>query len=115
MSLMNLLIGLALSILVYIIGWHQLYGQFINDYYKKNQHWLILLSIPCTYLAVYSNKLTTEYFDGKVWPNRIISLSIGLIGFYILSSIYFDEKPTIKTAVVMSLALAAVVLQIFWK
>lgn len=115
MSLMNLIIGLALSILVYIVGWHQLYGQFIHEYYKKNQHWLILLSIPCTYLAVYSNKLTTEYFDGKVWPNRIISLSIGLIGFYILSSIYFDEKPTIKTAVVMSLALAAVVLQIFWK
>lgn len=112
---MNLIIGLALSILVYIVGWHQLYGQFIHEYYKKNQHWLILLSIPCTYLAVYSNKLTTEYFDGKVWPNRIISLSIGLIGFYILSSIYFDEKPTIKTAVVMSLALAAVVLQIFWK
>jgi hypothetical protein len=92
-----------------------LYGQFIHEYYKKNQHWLILLSIPCTYLAVYSNKLTTEYFDGKVWPNRIISLSIGLIGFYILSSIYFDEKPTIKTAVVITLALAAVVLQIFWK
>jgi hypothetical protein len=112
---MNLIIGLALSILVYIVGWHQLYGQFIHEYYKKNQHWLILLSIPCTYLAVYSNKLTTEYFDGKVWPNRIISLSIGLIGFYILSSIYFDEKPTIKTAVVITLALAAVVLQIFWK
>jgi multidrug transporter EmrE-like cation transporter len=42
-------------------------------------------------------------------------LCIGLIGFYILSSVYFDEKPTIKTAVVISLALAAVVLQIFWK
>lgn len=112
---MNLLIGLVLSVFVYIIGWHQLYGQFIHEFFRKYQHWLILVSVPCTYLAVYANKLTTEYFDGKVWPNRIISLSIGLIGFYILSSYYFDEKPTIKTVVVMSLALMAVILQIVWK
>jgi len=112
---MNLLIGLILLVFVYIIGWHQLYGQFIHEFYRKHHHWLILLSIPCTYVAVYANKLTTEYFQGKVWPNRIISLCIGLIGFYILSSVYFDEKPTIKTAVVISLALAAVFLQIFWK
>jgi hypothetical protein len=112
---MNLFKGLAISILVYIIGWHQLYGQFIHENYRKYQHWLILVSIPCTYLAVYSNKLTTEHFKGEVWPNRIISLCIGLIGFYILSSIYFNEKPTIKTIVIMSLALSAVLLQIFWK
>jgi hypothetical protein len=112
---MNLIIGLAISILVYIIGWHQLYGQFIHEFYRKNQIWLILISVPCTYLAIYSNKLTTEYFKGEVWPNRIISLCIGLIGFYILSSIYFQEKPTIKTFVIISLALSAVLLQIFWK
>lgn len=91
-----------------------LYGQLINDWYKKYQFYIIFLSIPTTYISIYSVKLMSEYFNGKVWPNRIISFSVGIIFFTILSSIYFDEKLNAKTMTLIALSFLIVVLQIIW-
>lgn len=110
----KLLAGVLLLSVTYVIGWHMLYGQFINDWFKKYQNLLIFLSIPTTYISIYSVKLMSEYFEGKIWPNRIISFSVGIIFFTILSLIYFDEKVTLKTFTLLCLSLLIVVLQIIW-
>jgi len=89
---MKLFLGVAILTFVYIIGWHQLYGQFIDEWYKKYQNWLVILSIPNTLLSIYSVKLISEYFDGKMWPNRILTFSIGIVMFTMLTQIYFNEK-----------------------
>jgi hypothetical protein len=112
---MKLILGILLLIFVYIIGWHQLYGQFIHEFYKKYQYWLSLLSIPTTIISVYAARILSESFDGKMWPNRILTFCIGMIMFSILTLFYFDEKLTIKTTTLLFLTLLIVILQIIWK
>lgn len=112
---MKLVIGVTILIFVYIIGWHQLYGQFINEFYKKYQYWLVLLSIPSTLLSIYSVRLISEYFDGKMWPNRILTFSIGIVMFTMLTQIYFNEKLNAKTLVLIGLSGLIVALQVLWK
>ena len=67
----KLLIGLVILICVYIVGWHQLYGQFIHESYKKYQWYLIFLSVPCTYFSIIAARLISEYFNGKMDDIRI--------------------------------------------
>ena len=112
---MKLLIALSILIFVYIIGWHQLYGQFISDFYKKYQWYLIFLSVPNTILSIYAAKLLAEVFEGKIWPNRIFTFSIGIIMFTILAQIYFNEKLSAKTLTLIGLSGLIVILQILWK
>jgi len=111
----KLLIALAILIFVYIIGWHQLYGQFIHEFYKKYQWYLVFLSVPNTLLSIYAAKILTEVFEGKMWPNRIFTFSIGIIMFTILTQIYFTERLTLKTLTLIGLSGLIVVLQILWK
>lgn len=111
----KLIYGVLLLCLTYIIGWHILYGQLISEWYKKYQHIIVWLCVPSTYISVYSVNMISEYFNGKVWPNRIISFSVGLILFTILANIHFDEKLTYKTCTLLGLSCLIVVLQILWK
>jgi len=111
----QLILGILILIFVYIIGWHQLYGQFINQFYKKYEMWLIWASVPNTFLSIYATKLITQYFDGKMWPNRIFTFSIGIIMFTILTHLYFDEKLNLKTLTLIALSALIVILQICWK
>jgi len=112
---MQLVLGITILIIVYIIGWHQLYGQFVNNFYKKYELLLVWISVPTTLLSIYATKLLTEYFDGKMWPNRIFTFSIGIIMFSILTHLYFDEKLNLKTLTLIFLSALIVILQIYWK
>jgi len=111
----KLICGVILLCVTYIIGWHMLYGPLINDWFKKYQYITIWLSVPSTYVSIYSVSLISEYFNGKVWPNRIFSFSVGIILFTILANIHFDEKINHKTATLLGLSALIVALQILWK
>ena len=112
---MKLIFGVIVLIVVYIIGWHQIYGQFIHDSYKRYEWWLIWISVPNTALSIYATKVLTEYFDGKMWPNRIFTFSIGIIMFTILTTIYFNERLNLKTLTLIGLCGVIVTLQVLWK
>lgn len=111
----KLIAGISLLCVSYIIGWHMLYGPIINDWFKKYQYLTIWLSVPNTYISIYSVGLISEYFNGKVWPNRIFSFSVGIILFTVLAGIHFNEKVTTKTLVLLLLSALIVVLQVVWK
>ena len=111
----KLLIGLLILICVYIVGWHQLYGQFIHDSFKKYQWYLIFLSLPCSYFSIIAARLISEYFNGKMWPNRIFTFSIGIVMFTILTTIYFNERLSLKTLTLVGLCGLIVTLQVLWK
>ena len=111
----KLLLGLTILVLVYIVGWHQIYGQFIHSFYKKYEMYTIWLSVPSTLLSIYATKLLAEYFNGKMWPNRIFTFSIGIVRFTILTHIYFNEKLSYKTLTLIALSGLIVILQIIWK
>jgi hypothetical protein len=112
---MNLLLAAFMLASSYFLGWHQLYGQFVNPVYRKYQNWLLLLSIPMTMMSVRAVRLITEHFDQKTWPSRMFTFSIGITMFTLLSSFYFDEKIGLKTAVLICLSAMIVALQVFWK
>jgi len=111
----QLLLGIVILTAVYIVGWHQLYGQFVHNFYKKYELWLIWLSVPNTLLSIYATRLLTDYFEGKMWPNRIFTFSIGIIMFTILTTIYFNERLSLKTLVLVGLCGLIVTLQVLWK
>jgi hypothetical protein len=111
----KLLLGLTILVLVYIVGWHQIYGQFIHSFYKKYELYLIWLSVPTTLLSIYATKLLAEYFNGKMWPNRIFTFSIGIVMFTILTNIYFNERLSFKTLTLIGLCGLIVALQVLWK
>lgn len=113
--MLKLITGVVLLCFSYVIGWHMLYGPMINDWFKKYQYITIWLSVPTTYISIYSVSLISEYFNGKVWPNRIFSFSVGIILFTILANIHFDEKINYKTLTLLALSGLIVALQILWK
>lgn len=112
---MKLLIAILLLSFVYIIGWYQLHGQFINQWFLKWQPILIILSIPTTYVSIKAIKLVNEYFEGKIWPNRILTFTIGIILFTTLTTYHFNEKLSLKTLTLISLCGLIVFLQIVWR
>ena len=112
---MKLLIGVSLLVCVYVAGWYQLHGQFINPWFKKYEYLLIFLSVPNTYVSIRAIKIISDHFQGQVWPNRILTFGIGLIMFTILSYCHFNEKLGLKTLTLIGLAGLIVTLQILWK
>jgi hypothetical protein len=63
-----------------------LYGPLINDWFKRFQYLTIWLSVPNTLITIYSISLISECFNGKIWPNRIFSFSVGIILFTIFKN-----------------------------
>ena len=112
---MKLLIALCLLSIVYAIGWYQIHGQFINEWFRKYELYLIWISVPTTYISIKAIKLINEYFEGKIWPNRIITFIIGIVFFSFLTSYHFNEKINAKTITLLSLCSVIVFLQAFWK
>ena len=76
---------------------------------------MVFLSVPNTLLSIYAAKILTEVFEGKMWPNRIFTFSIGIIMFTVLTQIYFNERLTLKTMTLIGLSGLIVILQILWK
>lgn len=112
---MKLFLAILLLGCVYVLGWYQLHGQFINEWFRKWQNYLIFLSVPATYISIKAIKLVNDYFEGKMWPNRILTFTIGIILFTVLTNYHFNEKLTIKTISLMVLCLLIVFLQIAWR
>ena len=56
-----------------------------------------------------------EYFNGEIWPGRLIGFAIGVIIFTAMASIFFGEAITAKTGVTLALSVIILLVQIFWK
>jgi hypothetical protein len=112
---MKLLLAILLLGIVYVIGWYQIHGQFLWDWFKKYEYYLIWISVPSTLVSIRAIKLINEYFDGLIWPNRILTFSIGIVLFTILTSYHFGEKLSLKTLTLLCLCGMIVTLQVIWK
>jgi hypothetical protein len=112
---MKLFYAITLLSLVYIVGWYQIHGQFLSEWFKKYEMYLIWISVPSTFVSIRAIKLINEHFNGLIWPNRILTFTIGIIFFTFLTSYHFGEKLNLKTLTLISLCGMIVGLQIFWK
>jgi hypothetical protein len=112
---MKLIFAILLLSIVYIIGWYQIHGQFLSEWFKKYEYYLVWISVPSTLISIRAIKLINEYFNGLIWPNRILTFTIGIILFTFLTSFHFGEKLSIKTLTLLSLCASIVILQVIWK
>jgi hypothetical protein len=62
-----------------------------------------------------SVKHMVTYFDGQLWPSRLIGFAVGTIVFTFMSMLWFDEPITTKTCVCLSLSVLILLVQLFWK
>ena len=112
---MKLLLAILLLSVVYVIGWYQLHGQFLFEWFKKYEYYLIWISVPSTLISIRAIKLINEYFNGSIWPNRILTFSIGIILFTFLTAFHFGEKLSLKTLTLLFFCGIIVTLQVIWK
>ena len=112
---MKLFLAILLLSIVYVIGWYQIHGQFLWDWFKKYEYYLIWISVPSTLISIRAIKLINEHFNGLIWPNRILTFTIGIILFTFLTSYHFGEKLSLKTLTLLCLCGIIVTLQVIWK
>ena len=111
----KLIIGILLSALASTITFFQFQGQFKIEWMKNNPLIVSFLGIPIAYLFLLSVKHIVSYYDGQLWPSRLIGFGVGMVIFIILSKLWFNEDLSIKTLVCLVLSLMIISIQIFWK
>ena len=112
----KLLLGLLYYTIGQIIIWYQTNGQFLWNWFDKHPVLVaIIFSFPISYSFILGTKYVVEYFNGELWPGRLIGFGVGAIFFAILTYYHMGEGITAKTAVSLILAITLVLVQIFWK
>ena len=115
MNLYSLLIGSLLFIIAHVIVFYQLNGQFLWNWFKENELLMGLIGVPVALLMIWGTKYTVEGFDGLLWPQRLVVFALGMVSFAFCTYWFLGESLTTKTYVSLSLAMALVLIQVFWK
>tara|TARA_Y100001973_G_C5046168_1_gene255284 strand:+ start:191 stop:532 length:342 start_codon:yes stop_codon:yes gene_type:complete len=111
----NLILCLILFIVVQIMVWLQLNGQFVWDSFRKYEWVLILFGLPISWLFLEATRQGVAAFDGLLWPQRFLAFACGIITFSLLTWVLKGEGINTKTLISLCLASCLVLIQIFWK
>ena len=112
---MKLLLGVLYGTLAQVMTFLQLQGTVKWQWLIENKWLAILAGIPISFLYMNSAHNIIEYFNGEIWPGRLIGFAIGVIIFTAMASIFFGETITAKTGVTLALSVIILLVQIFWK
>ena len=112
---MKLLIGFTLGLLAQTLTFIQLQGQFRWEWFKQHPIIISLIGIPISLLYLGSVKYLVDYFEGELWPSRLLGFSIGAIVFSYMAHSWFQEPFTLKTGICLFLAFGIMMIQLFWK
>jgi hypothetical protein len=112
---MKFLIGFGFGALAQIFTFIQLQGQFRWEWFKQHPILISLMGIPISLLYLGSVKYLVEYFEGQLWPSRLIGFSIGAMVFSYMAHSWFQEPFTLKTLICLGLAFCIMLVQLFWK
>lgn len=112
---MKFLIGFTLAILAQTLTFVQLQGQFKYNWMKDNPFIVSLIGIPISLIYLLSVKYLVSYFEGQLWPSRLLGFTAGAIVFTYMAHYWFQEPFTTKTGVCLFLSLCIMAIQLFWK
>jgi hypothetical protein len=115
MNYKYLAISLLLVLVVQVISFLQLQGQFLSEWMKKNTLLVTLLGLPISYLLIKFTKYCALAFDGQIWPGRLIGFGVGVVVFTSMSWLLMREPLSAKTLICLVLAVLILLVQIFWK
>ena len=111
----KLFLGFVYGLLAQILTFLQLQGGTKYGWFVKYPIITVLASIPMGWLFLKSVENLVGYFNGEIWPSRLIGFGIGIIVFGLMSYYMFKEPITLKTAICLILAIMILGIQIFWK
>ena len=114
-KLVALILCISTFLLVQLITWFQLNGQFFSSWFKDNVFILCLLGVPISWLYIEATRLGFIAFDGLIWPGRLLGFAAGMFTFAICANLFMGEGLTNKTIVSLILATILTCIQIFWK
>ena len=110
-----LILCISLFVLVQIITWFQLNGQFFSSWFKNNVFLLCLMGVPISWLYIEATRMGFIAFEGLIWPGRLLGFAAGIFTFALCANIFMSEGLNTKTLVSLVLATALVFIQVFWK
>jgi len=110
-----LILCISLFLLVQIVTWFQLNGQFFLPWFKNNIFLLCLMGIPISWCYIEATRYGFIAFDGLIWPGRLLGFAAGIFTFAVCAGIFMGEGLTTKTTVSLLLASILVCIQVFWK
>ena len=102
-------------LLVQILTWFQLNGQFIWPWFKNNVLILCLFGLPISWLYIEATKWGFVAFEGMLWPGRLLGFVMGMLTFAVCANVFLGEGLTIKTIISLLLATVLVCIQVFWR
>lgn len=112
---MNLFYGFLYGIIGQILTFLQLQGNIKYGWFKNYPILLLLGAIPISVCFIKSVEYLVAAYNGEIWASRLIGFGIGVVVFAIMSWWLFKEPFLLKTAVCIILAIAILLIQIFWK
>ena len=112
---MNFLFGVLLAILGQVLIFFQMQGPIKFPWLKENTWFCRLMGIPISYIFMLSINYLIKFYDGSLWPSRIIGFSIGTIIYGFMAWLFFNERVSIKTGLCLFLSLLIILIQVFWK
>ena len=115
MNVKYLLISTTLLLVAQTLVWYQVHLQFMYKWFEKNEWLMGIVAVPIAYIFLYGTKYGYLAFDGVIWPTRFVQFSAGMVIFAFLAKYHMGEDITLKTGICITLALAIVAIQIFWK
>ena len=110
-----LILCITLFLLVQVVTWFQLNGQFFSSWFKNNVLILCLMGIPISWLYIESTKMGFIAFEGLIWPGRLLGFAAGMLTFAVCANVFMGEGLTTKTVVSLVLATALTLIQVFWR
>lgn len=115
-NLKSLGIGLFLFLIGQVLAWYQTNGQFISTWIKDHPMLTVTIGgLPVGYSYILGTTYIVSAFGGELWPSRLLGFAMGVIAFTFLAYVHMGETVTTKTFVTLLLALAIVLIQVFWK
>ena len=111
----KLLLGFIYGFLAQVITFLQLQGNIKWNWYQRFPILILGMAVPISWLFIKSVENFVGYFNGEIWPSRLIGFGIGIIVFGTMSYILFKEPITTKTMICLLLAIGILSIQILWK
>ena len=114
-KLTALILCVGTFLLVQIVTWFQLNGQYVWPWFKNNVFLLCLMGIPISWFYIEATRYGFIAFEGLIWPGRLLGFATGIFIFALCANIFMGEGLNTKTLVSLILATALVCIQVFWK
>ena len=110
-----LILCIVFFLIVQVVTWFQLNGQFVWPWFKNNVFLLCLFGVPISWFYIEATRYGFIAFEGLIWTGRLLGFAAGIFTFALCANIFMSEGLNTKTIVSLVLATALTLIQVFWK